>query len=134
MCRQRLDYRDKFPEDILEYLEKNGWSFSKKMYEYAVRKMKGADGNMAKTITRDQLQEILQRHNISIEKDNGYDSCYVYCMLKSDYGNIITDEAIIAKMTKAYIDDPDGYDGLPFTRYYADLIGSGRNIPWEDLV
>ena len=29
---------------------------------------------------------------------------------------------------KDYVDDKDGYDGLPFTRFYADCIGSGTPI------
>lgn len=33
-----------------------------------------------------------------------------------------------------FIDDEDAYPGLPFTRYFADLIGSGTNVPWEDVL
>lgn len=134
MCRQRLDARDKFPWEIEEYLAKNGWSFSKAMYEFAVSKMKNKDGAKMKMVPKEQVDEMLKRHNITLEKDNGYDSCYVFMMLKADYGHLVTDESMIAKMVKAYIDDFDGYDGLPFTRYYADLIGSGTNVPWEELV
>ena len=35
---------------------------------------------------------------------------------------------------KDFIDDEDAYPGLPFTRYFADLIGSGTNVPWEDVL
>jgi hypothetical protein len=28
----------------------------------------------------------------------------------------------------------DGYDGLPMTRFYADCIGSGNPIIWEDVI
>ena len=134
MCRQRLDIRDKFPEDIEEYLSKNGWSFSKKMYEWAVGKMRTSTGAKMSPIESSSLKEMLKRNNLIIEKDNGYDTCYVFMMLKADYGDIITNESILLKMVKAYIDDADGYDGLPFTRFYADLIGSGSNPPWEELI
>lgn len=134
MCRQRLDARDKFPQDIEDYLAKNGWSFSKKMYEWAVSKMTDKEKTKYKPIGKEHIEEMMKRHNLTLEKDNGYDSCYVYCMLKSDYGHIITDEGTMAKMVKAYVDDPDGYDGLPFTRFFADLIGSGCNAPWEELI
>ena len=33
-----------------------------------------------------------------------------------------------------YIDDEDAYPGMPFTRYFADLIGSGTNVPWDDVL
>lgn len=134
MCRQRLDIRDKFPEDIEEYLSKNGWSFSKNMYEWAVDKMRTSAGTKLSPIESSSLKEMLKRNNLIIEKDNGYDTCYVFMMLKADYGDIITNENILLKMVKAYIDDADGYDGLPFTRFYADLIGSGANPPWEELI
>lgn len=44
MDRERLDARDSMPADIRAYLEKNGWSFSKKMCEFAVSRMKDRDG------------------------------------------------------------------------------------------
>lgn len=134
MCRQRLDARDRFPKDIEEYLSKNGWSFSKGMYEWAVSKMKTATGSKLTPIGPTMLKEMLRKNNVNIEKDNGYDACYVFMMFKADYGDIITNETILLRMLKAYIDDPDGYDGLPFTRFYADIIGSGANPPWEELV
>lgn len=134
MCRQRLDARDKFPSDVEEYLAKNGWSFSKAMYLWAVSKMKNKEGAKQKPVEREHVEELLKRHGITLENDNGYDSCYVYSMFRADYGHILTDEAIMAKMIKAYIDDPDAYSGMPFTRFYADLIGSGANAPWEDLM
>ena len=33
-----------------------------------------------------------------------------------------------------YIDDSDGYDGLPFTRFLADCIGRGKPVIWEDMI
>jgi hypothetical protein len=32
------------------------------------------------------------------------------------------------------VDDPDGYPELPFTRFYADCIGTGTPIDWEDVI
>ena len=40
----------------------------------------------------------------------------------------------IARYCGLGIDDEDGYDGLPFTRYYADTIGSGTPILWEEMM
>ena len=44
MDRERLDAHDRMPDDIRAYLEKNGWSFSKKMCEFAVGRMKDRNG------------------------------------------------------------------------------------------
>jgi hypothetical protein len=60
---------------------------------------------------------------------------FVFHMAKSDYWNSsITDERQLLQYVKDYIDDCDGYDGLPMTRFYADCIGSGTPIMWEDMI
>ena len=43
-------------------------------------------------------------------------------------GSSIIDEQHVALFIKDYVDDPDGYEELPFTRFYADCIGSGVPI------
>lgn len=56
-------------------------------------------------------------------------------MARADYwGSSIADEQHLALFVKDFIDDEDAYPGLPFTRYFADLIGSGTNVPWEDVL
>ena len=30
--------------------------------------------------------------------------------------------------------DVDAYNGMPFTRFYADCIGSGNPIMWEQMM
>ena len=56
-------------------------------------------------------------------------------MAKADYhGSSITEDAKMIKFVKDYLDDPDGYDGIALTRFYADCIGKGEIIPWEDML
>jgi len=56
-------------------------------------------------------------------------------MCKADFlGSSIPNEMLLIRYVKDVIEDPDGYDGMPFTRFYADCIGSGASIPWEDLL
>ena len=56
-------------------------------------------------------------------------------MAKSDfYKSAITDEMHLALFIKDYMDDEDGYEGLPFTRFFADCIGKGCPILWEDMM
>lgn len=122
-----------------EYLEAYGWHFSKKMCEWAVSKMKVKDdtGKQKKldALKKDEVEELLKKFAVKLEKDAGYDCVYVANMAKSDYyKSSIADEAHLALFIKDYIDDPDGYSGLPFTRFYADCIGSGTPIIWEDMM
>lgn len=135
MDRERLDAHDRMPEGIRAYLEKNGWSFSKKMCEFAVERMKDRNGKSVTPLTKEQVDKMLATHGITLEHDNGYDAVYVMNMARSDYwGSAIADEQHLVLFVKDYIDDKDSYPGMTFTRYFADLIGSGTNVPWEDVL
>lgn len=135
----RLDARDKFPSGMEDYLSIYGWHFSKKMWEWAVSKMyKKNEKGEHKPITpinKTDVDELLKRYNIVLDHKIGYDYVFVANMCIADYmGSSIEDEKHIALFIKDYIDDPDGYEELPFTRFYADCIGSGTPIDWEDVL
>lgn len=122
---QRLDTYDKMPTAMKNYLSLYGWHFSKKMCEWAVSKMEVENKTTKQKeklvpIKKEEVEELLKKYGIKLEKDAGYDCVYVANMAKADYyKSSITDESRLALFLKDYIDDPDGYDGLPFTRFYA---------------
>lgn len=134
----RLDYRQQFPSGMEEYLSYYGWHFSKKMVEWATSKMykkKGEEKQYLDPIDKQQMEELLKVYNIHFDCKYEYDCLYVLNMAKSDFlGSSIPDERYLLLYVKDYTEDPDGYDGLPFTRFYADCIGSGVAIPWEDVI
>ena len=139
MYRSRLDSRDTFPSGMEEYLAQNGWHFNKKLREWAVGKMKKKNQlnkiDKITPYTKDNLDTLLKANNINIENDVGYDALYVLNMAKADYhGSSITEDVKMVKFVKDYLDDPDGYDGIALTRFYADCIGKGEMIPWEDMI
>ena len=139
MYRPRLDSRDKFPSGMEEYLMQNGWHFNKKMFEWAVSKMKKKNQlnklDRISPYTKENLETMLNSNGIVIENNIGYDALFVLNMAKADfYGSSLKDESSLAKYVKDYLDDPDGYDGIAMTRFYADCIGKGEIIPWEDLL
>ena len=139
MYRSRLDSRDTFPSGMEEYLAQNGWHFNKKLCEWAVGKMKKKNQlnkiDKITPYTKDNLDTLLKANNINIENDVGYDALYVLNMAKADYhGSSITEDVKMVKFVKDYLDDPDGYDGIALTRFYADCIGKGEMIPWEDMI
>lgn len=84
---------------------------------------------------KDEVEELLKKFGIKLEKDKGYDCVYVANMAKADYfKSSIMDDAHLALFIKDYIDDPDGYEGMPFTRFFADCIGSGTPVMWDDML
>ena len=73
------------PEDIEAYLQKNGWSFSQKMAEFAIDRMKDRDGKKINPLSKEQVDKLLKTHEILLEHDNGYDAVYTANMARSDY-------------------------------------------------
>lgn len=136
----RLDSYDIYPSGMREYLSTYGWHFSKKMCEWAVSRMykDGEDNKPEQAIpnyTRERVDLLLKRFNLKLEKNKGYDDVYVANMCKFDFlGSSIDNEMKLAQFIKDYIDDADAYEGMPFTRFYADCIGSGTPIMWEDMI
>ena len=135
---QRLDTYENLPSGMREYLATYGWHFSKKMCEWAISRMKvekNGKPEKLEAMKRDEVEELLKKLAVKLENDKGYDAVYVANMAKNDfYKSSIPDEAHLAMFVKDYIDDPDGYEGLPFTRFYADCIGSGTPIMWEQML
>lgn len=134
----RLDSYGAMPTGLSDYLSLYGWHFSKKLCEYAVSKMrkrKSATSKESEKITpytKEQVDEMLKRQNIELEHDAGYDAVFVANMLKSDYSQL--DEQKLAYFVRDYLDDIDGYDGIALTRYYADCVGKGEPVIWQDMI
>ena len=135
----RLDAREVFPLGMEEYLSQYGWHFSKKMCEWAVSRMYKRN-SLDKKIpiqswNKDSVDKLLNKYGVTIENKIGYDYVFAANMCIADYyGSSIIDEQHVALFIKDYVDDPDGYEELPFTRFYADCIGSGVPINWEDML
>lgn len=131
----RYDYKQRLPYGMEEYIEIYGWHFSKKMCDWAVSMMYSDDEGINTSYDKDRIDSLLNMYGITLKNSKGYDYVYVANMGKSDFmGKSITDEHHLMKFVKDYIDDKDGYDGMPFTRFYADCIGKGNPICWNDMI
>lgn len=49
-------------------------------------------------------------------------------------GSSIQNEQQLCLYIKDVIEDEDSYEGMIFTRFYADCIGKGTPIYWEDFI
>lgn len=91
--------------------------------------MNGRQKERIQVTSKEEIKQLFTNYGIIVEGCVGYDVMFVYHMAKSDYwGSSINDERSLLQYVKDYIDDPDGYDGLPMTRFYADCIGKGTPI------
>lgn len=135
--RQSLETYDMIPDDMRAYLRNYGMHFNKKMYEFAVSTMYTEDSNGKEVEVKPddarKLDDDMHKFGIKMDNNVMYDACYVYTMLKSDFGKIV-DEQIILRMTAAYVDDPDKTDGFIFNRFYADCVHEGNPVDWEEML
>lgn len=134
----RLDYKEKFPDGMEEYLSMNGWHFNKKMCEWASSRMykenRQGKKEYIEPYTRESFNKLCNNFGIKVEA-KGYDDVYIANMCKADFlGSSVLDEINLVQYVKDVVEDPDAYEGMPFTRFYADCIGSGTPIPWEDVL
>lgn len=134
----RLDYNEAMPSGMAEYIGIYGWHFSKRMCEWACSRMYKVVNDRKEYIspyTRDWLEQLLRNWSISVNGADIYDALYVANMCKADfYGSSIPDDQRLARYVGDVINDADAYDGMVFTRFYADCIGGGVPINWEDMI
>lgn len=131
MIRKSLDIYDDRPTSMIRYLKYYGQHFNKKLCDFAVSKMKHGKQPMNK----DKVDELLKNHNIKLENNELYDYVFVCNMGNNDFmGSSILDERHLALYIKDVIDDEDGYDGIVFNRWYADMVTSGIPIEWEEML
>jgi hypothetical protein len=131
MIRKSLDYYDDRPTSMKRYLKYYGQHFNKKLCEFAVSKMKHGKA----PVSKENVEEILNKYNITLDNNELYDHVYVYNMGNNDFlGSSIPDEKHLALYVKDVIDDEDGYDGIVFNRWYADTVTCGIPIDWNEML
>ena len=118
-----------------KYLGTYGAHFTHELCIDAVSLMRDSNDKKIDAPTKEQVEQILSKHSVKVEHAALWDIVYVYCMGKADYyGSVIEDELHLARFVKAYIDDEDGYDGIAFNRWYADMCKKGIVFDWEDYL
>lgn len=133
--KQRLDTYSRMPAGMQDYLSAYGWHFSKAMAEWAISMMKDRNDKPVKPMEKQALEERMKIYGIDTSKYVWPDAIYVEAMLRSDcMGSSYEDEKHLMKGVGDYMDDKDGYEGKAFTRFYADCIGQGQPIYWEDMM
>lgn len=113
------------------YLAENGWHFNKAACEYAIQFLKGKDNKPIKSFNKEQVDEMLKKQNVTLEKNKGWDYVYVANMAKSDMdGSPLADDKSIANYIKIVIDDPDAADGEVMACWYVKMLLRRNPIDW----
>lgn len=129
-----LDIYDDMPTSMKRYISNYGWHFNKAAYEYATKFMKDSSGKVD-AYNKEQVDNILKVHNITLENNIMYDYIYIATMCKADYlGSSIADERHLALYIKDTIDDVDASDSTTFRRWVATMVGNGKPIDWDAIL
>ena len=117
-----------------KYMRMYGPHFTKELCDFAVSLMEDEKGKIT-PITKKELEDKLKACGIELKYNKLHDAVYVANMCKADFlGSSIVDEPHLAMYVRDVIDDPDGYDGIVFNRWYADMCYLGIPIDWEDML
>lgn len=128
------------PHEMRAYLRNYGRHFNKKACDFAVRRMRKYNQSTRQmeridAMSKDEVDEMLRTHGISLDHARGYDYVYVANMCVADfYKSSVPDEAHFAMYIKDVIDDPDALEGNIFNRWLSDMDSSGEPVEWEDLL
>ena len=130
---------DDMPRPLKMYLKNFGWHFNKAACMYAVSMMWKKDGQgkriRIKWIGKEQVDELLKKHNIDLENKNLYDYVYAYHMVVADnMGLNVDDEKHVMLSVKALVDDVDKPGGRLFWHWYWDEVYDGRGVEFEDFM
>lgn len=139
MQKEDLTNYDIRPKYMDVYLSYHGPHFNERLLEFAVSKMTVREGDEIKKLepySIEEVEEILKNYDVELDnKDVLFDHVFVANMCKADYLNdSVPNKRYLARYIKNVIDDPDGYDGLPFTRWFADMSKKGIPINWKLMV
>lgn len=140
MKKDSLDNYDVLPKDMINYLRHYGRHFNKRLLDFAVGMMvkrisSTGEVEKLKPVDKSIIDSKLKQYSITINNNTLYDYVYVANMCKADFlGSSIPDEEHLCKYIKDVIDDEDGYDGIVFNRWYADMCRKGIPVDWYDML
>ncbi len=136
MDRTDLTQYDIKPEGMVNYLRYNGPHFNKKLMEFAAKHMEKSANVKIIPYTKQEIEQKLTNTGTTLKMNQLYDHVFVANMCKADYlgSSVPSDDIHLCLYIKNVIDDPDGYDGLPFNRWYADMCRKGIVIDWEEMI
>lgn len=136
MNEEYYDTLDLTPEAYREYIRRHGPHFTRQLCDFAVGMMKRDDGSghqvSIKPMGREEVDTLLSDYGIRLEHQAGYDHVFAANMCKADYlGDSVPGIEHMARYVRDVIDDPDGYDGIVFCRWFADMCRKRVEVPWE---
>lgn len=121
--------------DCRKYKELYGKHFTKDLCEWVVERMENRNGT-THHYSLDEVKSIWHKYKMNdLHNANWYDVMYVMNMAYADfYGRLFTEHHECAMYAYLYISDPDGYEGIAFQRWLADIKAQDDEVPWQRFI
>lgn len=118
-----------------EYIKKHGYHFTESLAEHISKMMINANGQ-SHSWTSSQVKKSLEGLGLTIpDKVTVGDVTYLANMAYSDfYPDPLRDEASCLRYAYKAVSDPDGYDGMIFCRWTADIVGKEIELDWKKFI
>lgn len=114
-----------------DYVSKHGLHFTKALQEYASKQMVNSN-NQEHTWTSEQVRNVCNVLNLKIPDTSTIeDVTYTANMAYADFYPELLNEHQCIKYAVAVANDKDGYTGIQFCRWVADVVGKKENIDWD---
>lgn len=120
------------PAKAIYLAENGGWHFNKTACDYAVQNLRGLDDMPIKPLGKEDVDSMLLKFGIKLEKNKGWDYVYAANLGKSDMDS--NDEKSLALYVKRAIDDPDAADGELMGCWYTKMIFRRIPVDWETFL
>jgi hypothetical protein len=113
------------------YIAEMGWHFNEKACQYAVQYHKDRNNKPIKPYSKEEVDELLKKQNVTLQNNKGWDYVYVANMAKSDMdGSPLADDKSIANYVKIVIDDVDAADGEIMGCWYVKMLFRHIPVDW----
>lgn len=121
------------PAGLDAYLSYYGYHFSPAMARWAVSMMEFR--KRTDKMGKEDAEKLLADREIDFRTAKAHDLVYIANNVLADrWGSSVKDEDQLALAIKDELLDPDGYEGMAFTRFLADCNAKGIPIVWEDMI
>lgn len=117
-----------------QYINNYGWHFNKSLCDYAVSLMTRTH-KAIEPLTKEYVDSILDKYEITLVNNMGWDYIFVANMCKADYyGSSIIDEKHFALYIKDTIDDEDASNETTMRRWYATMQANNIDIDFNQYI
>lgn len=117
-----------------QYINTHGPHFNQPLLDFACSKIKNADGTNHKWTT-EQVKNVCDTFGFNIPDTSTIeDVAYTANMAYADFYPDLLNAQQCVKYAASVAADIDGYEGIQFKRWVADMTAKNEDVDWEKFI